>query len=70
MSPETSKWIVIYMAHSEARAEQARTLLTEEGFVVKISPVAVSQGDSCFEVSVLSSEAKEARDFLNDQIIE
>ena len=67
MGLETSKWIVIYMAHSEAAADKARTLLTDEGFVVKVSPIAMSQGENCFEIHVLSSEAKEARDFLNEQ---
>jgi hypothetical protein len=57
------------MAHSEARANKARTILEDEGFVVQLRAVAVSQADNCFEVTVLPSEAKEARDFLNEQLL-
>ncbi|MEF9894313.1 MAG: hypothetical protein RSJ41_07130 [Clostridia bacterium] len=61
-------WVIIHMAHTQQRADQAVELLTREGFMVKARPVAraLSSGDTCYEVIALSSEAKEARDILRD----
>lgn len=61
-------WVVIHMAHSEKRACAAVDALTREGFLVKSRTVsrALSAGDNCFEVLALKSEAKEARDLLQE----
>lgn len=60
------KWVVIGIAHGGQRAEQARELLTREGFVCRLNPIAraTSSGEVCFEVLALASEAQEARDIL------
>jgi hypothetical protein len=58
-------WVVIHMAHSEPRAQDAEALLTREGFMVRIIPVARTvSGERCFEVQTLKAEAKEAREVL------
>lgn len=68
MRRSDSLWVVIHMARGEARAESARSALEKEGFLVKARPVArsVSSGDGYVEILVLSSEAQEAREVLND----
>ncbi len=61
-------WVVIHMAHTQQRAEQIERLLDGEGFLIRVRPVARAlSGDSCFEVLSLSSEAKEARDLLQER---
>ena len=60
-------WVVIHMAHSEQRALDAQTLLTREGFMVRIRPVAKTlAGDHCFELMAIKAEAKEAREVLQE----
>ena len=61
-------WVVIHMAHSEQRSEIILDLLTKEGFMITVRPVSrtLSAGDACYEVLALASEAKEARDFLQE----
>lgn len=68
MREKNSLWVIIHMAHSEARANAAVDLLTREGFMVKTRPVnrALGSGEACYEVLALTSEAKEARDILQD----
>lgn len=69
MKRDDSLWMVIQMAHSSARAEAIRTALEEEGFLVRIRPVAriLSSQDNCYEIMVPAAEAKEARDLLVDR---
>lgn len=60
-------WVVIHMAHSEQKAENARALLTREGFMVRIRPVARTlSGERCFEIQAIKAEAKEAREVLQE----
>jgi hypothetical protein len=60
-------WVVIHMAHSEQRAEDAQALLTREGFMVRVRPVARTlAGEHCFELQAIKAEAKEARDVLQE----
>jgi hypothetical protein len=55
------------MAHSERRAEDAQALLTREGFMVRIRPVAKTlAGECCFELMAIKTEAKEAREVLQE----
>lgn len=66
MKADSSKWIVIQMARSAEQAETLQRLLADEGFMVRVRPVArqLASGDNYHEVMALSSEAQEARDFL------
>lgn len=59
-------WITIHVAHTSEQADSARQLLEDEGFLVNVRPLAhnVAQGDSCYEIMVLKSEASEARELL------
>lgn len=69
MRQSNSPWVVIQVAHSQARAEAAQGLLIREGFMVKIRPVnkALSTGGVClYEIMALTSEAEEARDLLQE----
>lgn len=61
-------WVVIHIAHSREKAEQARALLSGEGFLVRVQPVSqsVSASDQCFELLALSAEAGEAREVLQE----
>ncbi len=66
MKTAVKPWITIHMAHTEELANSARELLESEGFLVNLRPLArsVSQGENCFEIMVLKSEAAEARELL------
>ena len=68
MGKTKAMWVVISMAHSESRAKAAYELLTREGFMVKTRVVAktLSSGEACYELLALTSEAKEARDLLQE----
>lgn len=59
-------WITINMAHTAELASSAKELLEREGFMVNLHPLAhsLSQGENCFEIMVLKSEAAEARELL------
>lgn len=60
-------WVVIHMAHSEQRAADAQALLTREGFMVRVRPVARTlSGEHCFELMAIKAEAKEAREVLQE----
>ncbi len=60
-------WVVIHMAHSEQKAQDAEALLTREGFMIRVIPVARTlSGERCFEVQALKAEAKEAREVLTE----
>lgn len=60
-------WIVIYMAHSERKARDAKALLIREGFVVRVRPVARTLGgERCFELQTIKAEAREAREVLQE----
>ena len=66
MNPE-GVWVVIHMAHSEQRAADAQALLTREGFMVRVRPLAKTlAGEHCFELMAIKAEAKEARDVLQE----
>ena len=66
MKADDSKWVVIQMARSADQAEQLKRMLTEEGFMVRVRPVArqLASGHNYPEVTPPSSEAQAARDFL------
>ncbi len=68
MNKRDAAWIIIHMAHSEEKANAIVDQLTREGFLVKARPVAraLSAGEVCFEVLALTSEAKEARDVIQE----
>lgn len=59
-------WITIHMAHTAELANSAKELLESEGFLVNLRPLAhnIAQGESCYEIMVLKSEATEARELL------
>ena len=60
-------WVVIHMAHSEQKAASAQELLTREGFMVRVRPVARTlSGECCLELQALKAEAKEAREGLQE----
>ncbi len=60
-------WVVIHMAHSEHRAADAQALLTREGFMVRVRPVAKTlAGEHCYELMAIKAEAKEAREVLQE----
>lgn len=60
-------WVVIHMAHSEQRASDAQALLTREGFMVRVRPVARTlSGERCFELQAIKAEAVEAREVLQE----
>ncbi len=55
-------WVVIYMASGEKEAKSIETLLTNEGFLVKLQPAMTQNGEAkIFNIQVISSEMKEAR---------
>lgn len=66
MKQSVKPWITIQVMHSAEQADSAREILEGEGFLVNVRPLAhnVSQGESCFEIMVLKSEAAEAREVL------
>lgn len=58
-------WLVVYMTHSRQRAETVERLLSEEGFLVRAAELNRAVfGSGTFEISVLESEAQEARKLL------
>ena len=66
MKQNVNLWITIQVVHSAEQAESVRICLEEEGFLVNVHALAqsVSQGENCFEIMVLKSEAAEAREML------
>ena len=66
MKQSVKPWLTIQVMHSAEQADAARDLLEQEGFLVNVRPLAhsVSQGENCFEIMVLKSEAAEAREVL------
>lgn len=69
MKTSVKPWITIHVAHTTELADAARQLLEAEGFLVNVQPLAhnVAQGESCFEIMVLKSEANEARELLMER---
>ena len=69
MKAGVKPWITIHVAHTAEQADSAQQLLESEGFLVNVRPLAhnVAQGDSCFEIMVLKSEASEARELLMER---
>lgn len=69
MKSGVKPWITIQVLHSAEQAESAQQLLEQEGFLVNVRPLAhsVSQGENCFEIMVLKSEATEARELLMER---
>ena len=60
-------YVVIHMVHSEQKAASAQELLTREGFMVRVRPVARTlSGECCFELQTIKAEAKEAREVLQE----
>ena len=69
MKQSVKPWLTIQVLHSAEQVDAARDLLEQEGFLVNVRPLAhsVSQGENCFEIMVLKSEASEARDLLMER---
>ena len=63
-----SLWLVVYMTHSESRADAVERMLQDEGFLVRrrVLNRAIS-GAGAYELSVLESEAQEARQLLDEK---
>ena len=59
-------WIVVHIAKSKEAAEHVRTLLDEEGILVKVRGVYKkrSETENDYELLVLAAEAQEARNIL------
>lgn len=57
-------WLVVYMTHSEYRAEAVEQMLQEEGFLVRRR---TALGSGTYELRVLESEAQEARKLLMER---
>jgi len=59
-------WIVVYMAKSRAITEKIKTLLEQEGILVKLKPVYKKYGeeDNYYEILTLESEAEEAQEMI------
>lgn len=53
-------WTVIYIAPTERTAENIKSKLTEEGFLVQVRPVNLSKQQ--FEILVPSGELEEVQD--------
>lgn len=60
-------WRVVYIAHNQQSAEQIKSFLSREGFLVNLRPAGFSDGTSrCFyEVLVPQSEAEEASEVIS-----
>ena len=69
MKQNIKPWITIQVMHSAETADAAREYLESEGFLVNVRALAhsVSQGENCFEIMVLKSEAGEARELLMER---
>lgn len=59
-------WVAIHIADSKSAADKIVHTLSDEGFLVKISPVYknVSSKGNHYEILVLKSEAYDARNIL------
>ncbi len=57
-------WKVVHMANTRKDAELVETILTEEGFLVKVKPVTKDQENGICEIAVLESEVEEAHSIL------
>ena len=59
-------WMVVHMARSQAAAEEISDCLTREGLLVRLHPVyrSVSARENYYEIQVLQSEVREAREIL------
>ncbi len=59
-------WTVVYMAQNEETVMKLKELLTNEGVLVKIRPIAKNQenNDNYFEVLVPESEIEEAHSII------
>ncbi len=55
-------WQVVYIASSSEEAQQIEKKIKAEGFMVQIE----TAGSGIFQIKVLTSEAEEAYDCLND----
>jgi hypothetical protein len=58
-------WTVVYMAHSQEDADKIRTILCEEGFLVKIRPIGKEE-NRVYEVLVPNGEVEEVHEVLID----
>ncbi|EFM09216.1 MULTISPECIES: hypothetical protein [Paenibacillus] len=56
-------WTVIYIAPTTKIAENIRTRLTEEGFLVQLRPINLSKQQ--YEILVPSGELEEVQEVLN-----
>ena len=66
MKHNDARWVVIYMAHSKERADAVSRMLTDEGFLIQTQAVDGEPDAACHEVLALTSEAREARDLLQE----
>lgn len=64
-------WRVVYIAHNRQIAEQIKSLLTQEGFLVTVRQANVIEGMGAglFEVLVPHSEVEEASETINEMLV-
>lgn len=62
-------WVVVTLAKSKDSAKSIEALLSTEGILVKIKPLYknVSEDENYYEIHVLESEAREAREILMEK---
>jgi menaquinone-dependent protoporphyrinogen IX oxidase len=58
-------WTVIYIAPTAKIAERIKLKLTEEGFLVQIRGIGISQTKNQFEIVVPAGEVEEVQEVLN-----
>ncbi|NLM72978.1 MAG: hypothetical protein GX184_02970 [Clostridiaceae bacterium] len=58
-------WTVVYMAQNKEVAEELKSILEEDGILVRINPISRKEkADDYFEVSVPESEVEEAHGII------
>lgn len=58
-------WTVVYMAQNKDVAEELKSILEEDGILVRINPISRKEkADDYFEVSVPESEVEEAHGII------
>lgn len=64
-------WTVVYIAPTFSLANKIKNALLEEGLMVDLRPTrSIANIDKCsFEILVLSSEAEEASEIINNILV-
>ncbi|NLU51390.1 MAG: hypothetical protein GXX10_00760 [Clostridiaceae bacterium] len=58
-------WTVVYMAQNKDVAERLKSILEEDGILVRINPISRKEkADDYFELSVPESEVEEAHGII------